>query len=134
MISLFKFRVYRKDVTFREWLKWHYRVWKDRYYRRKYVGTHGTLENGMEWRLTLPKNPDQDKEERRLSLEFDYPTAYGSLFCASWVPRTIAGMEQQYDWGQQSFRESLARNGYQLADMDDPEGYYVKPLCRGGIS
>ena len=128
MRSLFKFRVYYKDVTFCEWLKWNYRVWKDRYYRRKYLGTHGELENGVEWRLTLPRNPDQDKEGRGLLLEFDDPTATGCIFNATRAHLFIAAIEHYYEQGQQSFLESLARNGYQLADMDDPEGYYVKPL------
>ena len=130
MRSLFKFRVYCKDVTFSEWLKWHYRVWKDRYYRRKYVGTHGELENGVEWRLTLPNKPDQDSEGRKLLLEFDDPTATGCIFNATRAHLFIAAIEDHYKYGQQGFQQNLARIGLQLADLEDPEGYYVKPLWK----
>ena len=109
------------------------RRWRDRYYRKRLVGRGGVLANGVRWRFAVPevgRGGFRDADHTHVQLVFETPCVVGTIAAGYQAWRRRFDIQSFYDHGRQSFAESLARRGYELADPDDPEGFFVRPIRR----
>ena len=106
---------------------------RDRHYRKKLAGTGGTLANGVRWRFAVPeirRGGFSDMNRTHLQLLFDDPCAVGVIVSGRQAWRSRLDIQSFYDQGCISFAEGLARRGYELADSDDPDGFFVRSVRR----
>ena len=106
---------------------------RDRYYRRKLVGMEGTLANGVRWRFAVPeirRGGFSKMNRTHLQLIFDDPCVVGIIVSGRQAWRSQPDIQSFYEQGCISFAESLARRGYELADSDDPDGFFVRSVRR----
>lgn len=106
---------------------------RNRFYRKKLVGTDGVLESGVAWRFVVPESRRGsfcDTDHTHVQLLFDVPYVTGTILPGHHAWQRRYDLESFYEQGLRSFAETLARRGYELAAPGDPEGFFVRPSPR----
>ena len=111
-------------------IKLWFRLQRNKFYRRLYVGKGGVLHNGVAWRYELP-NHWQDKGDYTLWLRFydkdvsNYdPRSRGNIRAA--FNQVRGNKDSEYESGLRMHAETLKNLGLVPAEPDDPKGFYVK--------
>lgn len=124
--SLIAVAVKRKSASLSEWARRYFKLWRSRLYRWKLNGKEGLLDNGVRWWLSLPRNPEQDRKQTMLQLNFSDNTAHGFIADAYNMATRFLEPEYNYTSGKQSFKQSLAVAGFEPATPEDPKAFWVK--------